>query len=259
MKLKTFAILLFVLAMAFTSCKKESTITNSIPVAPVTPNERLLLSVTGMNSNYSFEYNSDRTVKSYTWGGGTLKGSFSYPANKLVIIYYDNNVKNSDYVFELSNGIAQKQTSNNYAINGTIIDTYVNLYSYNAGGQLIKETFTKNAVNGGSVDWSYDNNGDLSGLTVKDQNGTITWQSTYEYDLSLLDKSVSYGQFNSVGAGSVFPKKAKHLIKKQTTIENNITKTYNYTYTLDAQGYVLTAIVKDNANVLADNWTNTWQ
>src|SRR5258705_10517082 len=193
MKLKIFSFMLLVLAMAFTSCKKESTITNSTPIAPVTPNERLLLSVTGMNSNYSCEYNSDKTVKSCTWGGGTLKGSFSYPANKLVIIYYDNNVKNSDYVFELSNGIAQKQTSNNYAINGTIIDTYVNLYSYNAGGQLIKETFTKNAVNCGSVDWGYYNNGDLSGVTGKNQNGILKLQNTYGYNLSLFDKTGSYG------------------------------------------------------------------
>jgi hypothetical protein len=260
MKLKNLFIIALLMIAGLSSCKKETTINPATPVVPVTPYERLLLSVTGMNRDYTFAYNADKTIKSYTWGGGFYKGEFSYQPNKLVLNFFDNNgAKAGDNIYELSNGITQKLTSTNYAANGTILDIYVTLCSYNAGGQLIKETYTKNGVPNGETDWSYDNNGDLSGLIAKDMNGTITWQTTYEYDLSLFDKAASYGQFNSNVTGFVYPKKAIHLIKKQTVIENNITKIYNYNYTFDAQGYVLTGIVKDNNNVLADNWTNTWQ
>jgi hypothetical protein len=124
---------------------------------------------------------------------------------------------------------------------------------------MIKFEENKNDVFLGSVHRTYDVNGDMILSETKDANGVVTRSINYEYDLSKLDKSGSWGQSDANGTGSVFPKMAQHMIKKLTINQNNTIKVNNFSYTLDAQGYVVTGTCTNEQNVITDTWTNSWQ
>jgi len=182
---------------------------------------------------------------------------YTYEPNKLIQSFHLNNVLRGYIVSELFNGIAKKQTSTYYDANGVVTDTYEDVFTYNAKGLLSKEEYKHNGSYAGTATWTYDNNDDLVNYLGKDKNGNITSNSNYEYDLNLLEKSGSFGQFNSNGLGSIFPKKSKHLVKKQTVLSTN--EHYYFTYTLDASGYVVSSVMKDDAAVTVGTTSNTWQ
>lgn len=256
--MKKLNLIIAAVVIAFSSCsKKDSIVTPTTPPVPV--NERMLLSYAGVYTTNVFTYNADKTLKSYTWVNGYGRAEYSYQPGKLMITHYGNNIKVGLFIYELSAGIAQKLTSTFYDANGGVTDVYVTTYTYNSKGQKSKDDYTKNGSTYGSNSYTYDANNDMTILEIKDANGITTWKSVYEYDLALRDKSYSFGQFNSNGTGLIFPKVSQHLKKKQTITQNNAVTVYDYSYTLDASGYVLTGIVKDQANVTADNWTNTWE
>lgn len=244
---------------AFTSCSKKDNTIDPVVQPPVKANERLLLSATDPYQAFIFEYNADKTMKARTWGNGTYKETFTYLPGQMTVTQFSGNKKSGETVFELSNGIAQKATATYYDANGAITDQYTTTYSYNPQGKLIKHEYTKNGMPDGTYTISYDANGDESATETKDKNGVITRQTELEYDLTLADKSVSFGQFNYAATGSVFPKMANHLIKKLTVKENNTTVHYNYSHTVDANGYELSGIIKDDMNVKISDWTYTWQ
>jgi hypothetical protein len=252
---KNVVLAMLIFAAAFTSCKKENDIVKNETPVPVAPNERFLLSSSDTYNSYTFEYNADKTLKKYTVNGGYWE--FTYQPNKVIETYYFNNIKRGYVVNELLNGIAQKQTTIYYDVNGAVSNTYTDTYTYNTKGLLSKEEFTQDGNYAGTANWTYDNNDDLINYFATDKNGATISNSNYEYDLNLPEKSGSFGQFNSSATGSMFPKKSKHLVKKQTVVSSN--EHYFFTYTLDASGYVLSSIMKDDASVVVGTTTNTWQ
>lgn len=254
---KLFSALLFS-TVAICACKKNHT-DPAVPVTPVKSNDRLLLKSSETYQTYEFQYNPDRTVKSYSWGNGYYRIEFSYLPNKMVYTLTSSGKKTGYAEYELLNGIAQKFTVTYYDANGSATDTYSTDYTYNSKGQMIKEDYRKNGAANGHTFYNYNSDEDLASFINTDENGNIVFKHEYEYYTSLTDKSFSFGQFSGNCQGSVFPKKAKHLISKSLLTENTGTKTYNYSYTLDAQGYVLTALVKDDLGAEIDNWVNTWQ
>ena len=157
------------------------------------------------------------------------------------------------------NGIAQKCTSTNFDANGIATDVYVNEYIYNIKGQMEKSASTKNGINAGYELYSYDANNDLVKYESYDKNGILTFKSEYEYDLSVIERSGAFGQFQTGGTGFIFPKKATHLRKKATQTYNGSVYVYTKSYTFDADGYILTTTEKDNSNTIVDSETYTWQ
>jgi hypothetical protein len=260
MKKNNILIAVIAAALAFTSCKKESTTSPDNTNPPVPANERLLQSYVATNSTSKyFTYNSDKTPKSYTFGNGTGRAEFAYLPNKVVKTVFANNVKYADHIYELVGGIASQMTTIAYDANGAVLDNYLIKYIYNSKKLLVKYEEFKNGVLIGWIERSYDANDNLVLSETKNANGVTTRTANYEYDTSLPDKSWSYGQFDSNGTGTIFPRFAKHMIKKITVNQGATTSVLNFSYTTDAQGFVLTGTVKDGSNVTQDSWTNTWQ
>ncbi len=254
---KLFTVMIFSIG-ALCACKKNNT-DPSTAQAKVKTNDRLLLKSAQTYQTYEFQYNSDRTVKSYSWGNGFYNIDFNYPQNKLVYTLTGSGKKMCYAEYVLSGGIAQKFTATYYDANGNITDNYVSDYTYNSKGQMIKEVYSKNGAGMGYTTYTYNTEGDLVSLIYTDANGNLVHKHEYEYYTSLADKSFSFGQFSGNCQGSVFPNKANHLILKDIMTDNSGTKVYTYTYTLDAQGYVLTGIVKDGFGTETESWTNNWQ
>lgn len=259
MKKNYFLLAVIMTALSFVSCRKENVSAPDNAATPVEPNERPLLTYKSNYSDITFMYNADKTIKNYTWANGTAQAEFTYPPNKLYKVISSNGVKEVDYVYELSGGIAQKMTATVYNPNGIVIYTGTFKYFYNANKQLVKYEIAKNGILMEWVERSYNADGDMVFSVTKNANGVIIRTATYEYDHSILDKAGSYGQSESNGAGSVLPKLSKYMIKRQTTVENNTTTILHYSYTTDAMGYVITGQIKNDQNVILDTWTQTWQ
>src|SRR4051812_11844851 len=86
--------LILAVTIFFTSCKKAEITTGSPSAAtPVIPNQRLLLSSAQANDKMFFEYNADKTIKSYSWNNGYSKAVFNYEPNKMTEEIFSANKK----------------------------------------------------------------------------------------------------------------------------------------------------------------------
>ena len=192
-----------------------------------------------------------------SWSNDQVKKTFTYANNHLIWVITSNNIKLMETDFTLLNGVAQTAVTKTWEMNGTPKDEYLTYYLYNNLGFLVKDSIFKNGQFAGAYRYEYNNDKDLSNRKDIDANGTIVGDIDFEYDLSHLDKTGSYGQFDNSGTNEIFPRKAKHMIKsRHSKLLNNI---YTYTYTYDADGYVTHGQIKNTTNGETDTFNNTWQ
>jgi hypothetical protein len=257
MKFKSFInAVIAIMLLAFTSCKKE---TINSPTPPVSTESKKLAKLTDGFTTYLYEYNADRTIKSYSWGNGVLKMVFEYQPNKLINTLYEGSVRKGLIIYTLINGIAQKVNGEYYDAAGIVTESNETIYTYNAQGKISKASYVKNGTGNGVDQYTYNANGNLLKSEAIDKNGIMYSQTEYEYDLTLVDKSGPVGQFFGSANGSVFPKYAKNLVKKQTITSAAGTTVYNITRTMDAAGYELTVTYTNSGNGSASTTVYDWQ
>ena len=259
MKIKNSIVAVIVIAAGFTSCKKDNT--TIPPTAPeVIKNERLILVSADANDTYTFSFNPDKSVKKVEWGSGSQK-SFSYSNNLVTAITTINGKKIGEDVYELKNGITQKQTATYLDGNGNINAQTVATYIYNTGGLLEKAAYITNGANGGYVQYTYDNNKDLKEYSYYNGAGALQAKAVYEYATLTEDKSATFGRYNTSGDNNLFPRLSKHIYTKitQSYPLTNTIETYTYSHTLDAKGYVVKQVLKDKNGTTLNEINNTWE
>lgn len=243
-----------IMLLAFTSCKKE-TVKDPSPAAPAA---KTLAKLSDVYSTYFYEYNTDKSIKSYSWANGAGKTVFEYQSGKVITTTYNGGAKKFQMVYTLVNGFAQKANAEAYDAGGNVTDTYESIFTYNAQGKMAKATYTKNGVGAGYDEYTYNADGNATSYKSVDKNGAVYWEAVYEYDMTLDDKSGAVGQFAS-GTGDLFPKYSTKLLKKRTITNSTGTTVYNITRTLDAQGYELTVTNSNMTAGTAETLTYTWQ
>jgi hypothetical protein len=256
MKLNHLIAVSAIIISALSSCKKDASISNDNPASN---GEKMLVKTVFDNDTYTYEYTSDKKLKSYTYGNGHGKITFEYQPNLLTNMVFIDNVSKGVLKFELVNGICQRLTGTYYDGNGNISDEYITDYIYNAKGLLDKESYTKNGNYDGYTTHTYDANNEVQKKVSVDKNGIPYRTAEFEYDAALPEKAGPISQFYAGGTAYLFPKMANHLIKKKTVTDNSGVSVYTYARTMDAQGYVLTEKLKDAADVILGTLTNTWQ
>ena len=76
--------------------------------------------------------------------------------------------------------------------------------------------------------------------------------------LADLDKSGAFAPTMPLGAGNLYPKMSKFLIKSETWEETNKVEQYDYSYELDSDKYVAKVWVKRDGALISSR-TNGWQ
>jgi YD repeat-containing protein len=192
-----------------------------------------LLEVNSHSDNYSFTYIGD-SVK--------VK-DFRPDENRLV---YDGTG-----VLDISKKIKSLSGDAVFAINSPYKNTTT--FEYNGNGYLQKRTDSRS--NGKVYTYNYTwIDGDISHIDCL-ENGTLLFYNTFEYFNTQDLRGVESYKFDSQTTDLVGDN-SKHLLKKASTYlgNNTLSVSYNYTYTLDGQGYpskaTLTSSYGDVSNVV---------
>ena len=243
-----------IMLLAFTSCKKENV---NDPASSA--GTKTLAKLSDQYATYLYEYNADKTIKSYTWGNGVFKMQFEYQPNKLINTLYEGSIKKGYIIYTLVSGITQKVNGEYYDATGNVTEFNEAIYTYNAQGKMTKASYTKNGAANGFDQYIYNADGNMIKQEATGKNGVMYSQTDYEYDLALVDKSGAVGQFFGSGTGAVFPKYAKNLVTKRTNSTSAGTTIYNITRTVDTDGYELTVTHTNASNGSASTTVYNWQ
>jgi hypothetical protein len=255
--------LLLISSCFFTSCSKDKAITNQPgQVSTSVVNEKLLISTSEHYDGTTLEFYPDKRIKQYSYvipGGSSYRFEFSYSGNTVTDDYFYNNKKFATYFFQLNEkGYMTSCQYTQYDNNGGIALQNMSYYYYNSQGQMIKQSYSI----GGHTDFVYDANGNLSEMHGFNVNDVESFVHTYTYYSDKFAKPLSYGQFNSNGLGALQPMFAKNLIKHQVIVDkgsNKVDFDGEYTYTLDADGFVTSGKWVNAVNGAFHSWTSNYQ
>lgn len=261
MKLNLLLMALGTLLIAgITSCSKDKAANPNTPADPV--NEKLLMATNEYYSSSTFQYYPDRKIKQYCYiaGASTYRYDYTYNGNTVSQIMFYNNTKSSENIFTLnSKGYATTCQYIEYDANGNP-NGYQSItnYTYNAAGQVVKETYST----GGYSEYFYDANGNRIEFDAYNTSNQKYWVSQYEFYTDKFAKHLSYGQFDSNGFGQFLPLPAKNLVKHQVStnlLTNTVDFDGQYSYTLDKDGFIMTGQWVNAVSGQTYNWTNTFQ
>jgi hypothetical protein len=237
------------------ACKKDEAQLGPEPIPVPVDNERLLLASTFGSGVKNIEYNTDQQPEKFVTAGMSV--DVSYDKNRVIYSYVGGKLIMRK-VYDIENGLVKTLKEYNY-IGGPESETFASSFTYE-GGKISKEVLTYGGKLFGYTEYSYDNA--RENLTVEktfDHSGNHLTTKTYEYTDS-LDKSGSHNEWHRWVDGTLFPKKAKYLVKKSTTDDHFTGKqsVTNYEYVLDELGYVMSGEGTMGNNSVY-KWTNTWQ
>lgn len=243
------------LILVHVACEKDKT--SPAPESPlVLPrNERLLLASTFASGVKEIKYNADRQPESFLASG--MKIDVSYSKSSVTYSYYGKELL-AKKVYDTEGGLVKTLTEYNYH-GKTEQKGFSRTFEYQ-DGKMVKEIITYENKPFANIDYSYDNvHENLTAAKTYDHSGNLLTTSSYEYT-DKLDKSGSHSEWNIAVDGTLFPKKAKYLIKKATTEDHfeKITLTTEYEYELDNSGYVVSGKGKRSPGS-EYKWTNTWE
>jgi hypothetical protein len=250
----------FLRALCFTSlallggaCTKEDS--QPEPGLPVlASNDRLLLASTYATGVKDIKYNSDhQPVKFFTTG---MEVQVSYDKDQVVYSYFGEKLIEKK-VYDIENGLVTNLTEYNY-FGDSESKGFASSFTYESG-QIIKALLTVEGKPFGHAEYFYDNaRKNLTVVKMFDHSGNLLTTTSYEYT-DYLDKSGSHNELHRWVDGTLFPKKAKFLVKKSSTEDHFTGKqsVITYEYVLDERGYALSVKATKNGSIF--NWTNTWQ
>ncbi len=227
--------IIFILLAATTvvSCKKNND--NTVPVNPVSLENKVKQVISGGTRTYSYDASGRLVQKLYADGG---KSQFEYPAGKVIEKEYktDGSLKEI-YTYDLdANGLVGKETwSSN--------PSYQELRVYNNDKQQIKATTTYNGVIS-TADYFF-SNGNCDSVRFSAPSG---WQSTvkrtyYTDKPNVLD----YDATGQTWLGH----KSKNLIKTEQYFFSNgsFNPAVMYTYEFDAKGRIVKETNEYNGDI----------
>ncbi|MEO6284550.1 MAG: hypothetical protein ABIN80_08015 [Dyadobacter sp.] len=243
------------------ACKKDEAQLGPEPIPVPMGDERLLKQSSLHFGVDSIAYNADKMPERLLIAGPGDLVTMTYSGN---IVTYRNLKFGKAFakrVYEFENEVVKKSTFYAVGKEGKETESAANTYFYK-DGKLIKDVYsaTDPSVQGFYIEYFYDSaNENVSVKKVHDKAGNLLEKTTFEYS-DILDKSGFINQWTSNMDGTLFPRKSKYLKIKQVVEGNNSVQTSTFTYTLDAQGYVIKGKrVDDNGIQKETEWTNTWQ
>ncbi|KAA0989964.1 hypothetical protein [Dyadobacter aurulentus] len=248
---------LFLIATLFlnNACNNEKTSPTPQSPALLTGNERLLLASTFASGVRDIKYNAEKQPEEFVASG--MKVKVEYTKSKVSYSYYGKQLL-AKKVYARDGELVTNLSEFSY-FGESEQKAFATSFTYE-GGKVIKEVITFEDKPFANHQYTYDNaHENISVAKTYDHSGNLLTTTTYEYT-DKLDKSGSHNEWHIAVDGTLFPKKAKYLVKKATT-EDHFEKTkttIDYEYELDTSGYVLSGKgTRDSGSVF--KWSNTWQ
>ena len=225
--------LILSVAAAFTSCKKDSTVT---PPPSVTKNLVKATYVFDMDPPKIDEYTYDGQRRITVHKQDTRTSTFNYVSAISLVVTVRNNTDNSLYRTNEctlnDNGYITKLIIKDAA--GALIFTYD--YTYNADGYITKVKGTYPSGNILEFDYTI-----VNGNVVSARNytgGVLSYSGEYTYDNSKINKTPG-GHAGSWQSHYLFGKRLKNLIVEYKSFNPAGTLTWHTqtSYVMDADGY----------------------
>jgi hypothetical protein len=229
-------VIIILLILTFSSCKKDKTADPGTP--PVVSEIKLLKSIrTADGTGNTFTYNADGTLKTLVKTNTdqsivkTLKYDFSYQAGKVSWKEYFNNVLTSEETLTLNGKKPIKRNVTQHFSNGQTKSWEVT-YSY------INDKIDKATYPGGKFEkWTYDNEGSLIKKEFFDPLNPAYKNSTEYFYALKTSKLGNYDCNTSVAIYELFmPAYSKYLVIKSklnivvATYEETLITEFSYQY-----------------------------
>ena len=131
--------------------------------------------------NYSYTYDAAHNETSKVDAKGTT--AYTYDALNRLKTVTEPNGRTTTYTYDRAGNREREAIAEGSS-------TTVNYYRYNEQNRLLEVAAAVNGVNTGTTHYSYDNNGNMTSVTV---NGTVTAVNTYD-ELNQLIKTVTGGK-----------------------------------------------------------------
>jgi hypothetical protein len=255
-KSKFLQISLFLIAtmVSFTFCKKDSDdTTDKVTVKKISQ----AMTNNVVREGYAYDSKGVLLTKSIYDGSGikTQDWKFTYESGQIVETDYDakNRIFWKGYWILGSNGYCSKINCNDYDTVGNMGVPQSVDYAYDNAGYLILAVYKTDGVTDDIVTYTIVNGNCTEKKTVNGQ-GITTSDYQYEFESRLL-KGYPDWEFNE--SYTFYGKANKNLCSGKTNLVYNTT--WDYTYELDAGGYVVKRnVLYTDTNLNTSQWENTY-
>ncbi len=257
--MKKFISFLIISSVLLASCKKDKTDVVA-PGAPAVPSKKLAHST--MNGDLTLTYNADGTLRTLdkvvAFGPYHFTTTYSYSPGKVNYLAMLNGKKSEIGEYTIVNGRPTTFVWTYFDAFENPLATYTETFKYNAKGLLAEHQF------GPVVHtlYTYDANDNLVTAVYYNDQGIAESKTEYTYG-NQKDLFPAMNYMSSDGEGFLLPAYSKYLpvTQKGTNLLTNTIEFENsFTYTLDADGYVIKG-KSDAANPAHTDyeWISTFQ
>jgi YD repeat-containing protein len=229
MKTKSIIFSICVLVLVFDSCKKKTDNNNNPPYNPSARIKTLTTFSAALNETDTLHYDSNNRLSLFSASNGSTT-QYTYTGNNVYEDHYDSTgYLYLAYAYTLNSSSLVDSAVENY--NGTY---YYIKYLYDVNGYLIgKNMYDATNTLYTTYAWTI-TNGDATTYVNKDPAGnTLTSQtSTFATDKT---NTVT----NETGGQAYFGTTSKNPVQTVVTSSSGTTNTFNYQYTIDANGRIV--------------------
>jgi hypothetical protein len=229
--MKKIFLLFMMISLVLFSCKKDAGIDQPQPV------DQKMTEMKFSTSTVTLSYNADGSVKTIHRDQGPYiyDHEFSYAPGKVFFKTYLGGKKSEFGEYTMLNGKAIAKDWESYNLDGTVMNTFHETYTYNAKGLIEKFIYT----NGAYWKFTFNDKGDITSSVYYDENGVVTSRAEYEYWDT--PNKFPYMTDNNVWGDLFFiPRYSKHLLKIRRSFNMPGDIQYSgvaYQYDLNSGGY----------------------
>lgn len=229
--MKKYFFLVVIASVILFSCSKEKEIN------PATPSSQLMTELKFTSSKLTMTYDNQgriqtihRDVPPYVYDQ-----EFTYSPGKVFHKTYFKGKVSTLGEYTMVNGKATAHDWQEFDLNGNLLSSHHDKYTYDAKGQLEKRVYT----NGAYWLYTFNNDGNISNTVYYDGNGQMVYRSEYEYG-NTLNKFPYLTDNNNFGELFFVPGYSKHMRKTMRSFDlPGDIKNYEvkYDYQLNEGGY----------------------